>query len=294
MAISSDDIRVFLAVLDRGSFSAAARALDRVPSAVSMAVGMMEAELDLILFDRSGREAKPTADALSLEPKARQAASQLRLFETHALSLHQGLEARLTLVVAPELLSLHWSRALAKLAREYPALAVDVLSTPQDGALAMLHGEKADLAVLFERPHVDEREAFTEIGLEILVGVIASEHDRLAGGMPLESDDLFTMRQIVVGGRDGVTDPRLVHSHDVWYTDSHLAALNMIQERLGWAYLPQSLVQAHIDNGTLAKIALADFTNQIRLWVDGVWLRHRPLGLGARRLVELLRQGAGQ
>ena len=88
MPLSSDDIRVFLAVLDKGSFSAAARSLGRVPSAVSMSIGLLEADLDLLLFDRSGREARPTADALSLEPKARQILSQLRLFENHALSLN--------------------------------------------------------------------------------------------------------------------------------------------------------------------------------------------------------------
>lgn len=42
MNFSSDNIQLFLAVLDRGSFSAAARALQRVPSAVSMAIGNLE------------------------------------------------------------------------------------------------------------------------------------------------------------------------------------------------------------------------------------------------------------
>ncbi len=44
---SSDNVAVFLAVVDHGSFSAAARALGRVPSAVSMAIASLEAELDL-------------------------------------------------------------------------------------------------------------------------------------------------------------------------------------------------------------------------------------------------------
>lgn len=52
MALSSDNLQVFLAVLDHGSFSAAARSLRRVPSAVSMAIANLEAELDLQLFDR--------------------------------------------------------------------------------------------------------------------------------------------------------------------------------------------------------------------------------------------------
>lgn len=292
MPVSSEDIKVFLAVLDCGSFSAAARSLGRVPSAVSMSVGLMEAELGLLLFDRSGREAKATPEALSLEPKARQIVSQLRLFETHALSLHQGLEARLTLVVVPELLSLPWSRNLARLSKQYPSLAVDVLSIPQDGALAMLHSRKADLAILFERPRIDERELFAEIGTEIFVGVISPDHEAVADSKRrIKNEDLFSVRQIVVGGRDGAADSRFVLAHDVWYTDSHLAALNMVLESLGWAYLPQSLVQRLIDNKTLAPMASPDFSNEVRLWVDVVWLKHAPLGLGAARLVELLRQG---
>ena len=48
MAFSSDSVHLFLAVLDHGSFSAAARALGRVPSAVSMAMASLEAELDML------------------------------------------------------------------------------------------------------------------------------------------------------------------------------------------------------------------------------------------------------
>ena len=67
MNFNSDSIELFLAVIERGSFSAAARALGRVPSAVSMSIGNLEAELGYLLFDRSHREPKPTAMALSLD-----------------------------------------------------------------------------------------------------------------------------------------------------------------------------------------------------------------------------------
>ena len=59
MVFTSESLRVFLAVIDQGSFSAAARTLGRVPSAVNMAVSQLEAELDLELFDRSTRKALP-------------------------------------------------------------------------------------------------------------------------------------------------------------------------------------------------------------------------------------------
>ena len=71
MPFSADQVPLFLAVLDAGSFSAAARKLGRVPSAVSMAIAQLEAELDLQLFDRRGREPVPSAAARALEPQAR-------------------------------------------------------------------------------------------------------------------------------------------------------------------------------------------------------------------------------
>ena len=81
MAFTSDSLAIFLAVLEAGSFSAAARKLGRVPSAVSMAIAQLEAELDLVLFDRATRKALPTSAALALEPQARQVICQLNLLD---------------------------------------------------------------------------------------------------------------------------------------------------------------------------------------------------------------------
>ena len=134
MSLSSDNLQVFLAVLDHGSFSAAARSLRRVPSAVSMAIANLEAELDLQLFDRSGREPRPTAAARSLEPQARLVDAQLKALQVQALGLTQGLESRLTLAIAPELLAAPWSGALSTLAADYPLLEVEVLAAPQADA----------------------------------------------------------------------------------------------------------------------------------------------------------------
>ena len=78
MNFSSDNIQLFLAVLDRGSFSAAARALKRVPSAVSMAIAQLEAELDLPLFDRATRKALPLCSRR--RPKVTKAGSSSALW----------------------------------------------------------------------------------------------------------------------------------------------------------------------------------------------------------------------
>ncbi|WP_377701678.1 LysR family transcriptional regulator [Pseudoduganella sp. UC29_71] len=295
MAFSSDNVAIFLAVLDHGSFSAAARALGRVPSAVSMAVAQLEAELDLQLFERSSRHVHATESARALEAEARQMAGQLRRLQAHALSLHQGLERHLTLAVAPELLSVPWSEPLARLAQEFPSLEVSVLSAPQADALRMLYDGAAQLALIYERQRVDERESFQELGSEVLMAVISPRHPlaRERNGR-FRWEDLVDIRQVAIVGRDTQTqDERILISRKVWRTDSHLATLGLVQAGLGWAYLPKRLAAPLVESGELLGIGFEHMSNQVRLWVDVVWLNDKPLGLGAKRLIALMKDISG-
>jgi DNA-binding transcriptional LysR family regulator len=289
MAFTSENVKVFLEVLDSGSFSAAARKLKRVPSAISMTMSQLEAELDISLFDRSSREATPTVAALALEPKARQVQRQLRELQTQALQLHQGLEKRLTVAVAPELLSAGWNAPLAKLSEEFPTLEVEIRSEPQADALKLLHEGEVQIALVFERPALDERERFQEFGSELLVAVVGPGYPLAMLDGPLREEHLKNMRQIVVAsGEIADADPRMVLSKQVWLTDSHLATLSMVQAGLGWAWLPKTLIQPLITNGSLIEIQFANMTNELWLWVDMVWVKDRPLGLGAQRYITLM------
>ena len=293
MAFSSDNIQVFLSVLDQGSFSAAARSLSRVPSAVSMAIAHLEADLNLVLFDRSGREPRPTPQALALVPQARLLAEQLLKLDTHALSLTQGLEPCLTIAVAPELLAATpWSAALVQLSAEHPLLEVEVLAAPQTDALGMLHSGRAHVALVFERASLDAREGFQEVGREILVAVVAPTHPMLRGRQAsrgVREDDLAVQRQIVVAGRHSVdADERTVMSRHQWRTDTPVAAMGLVIAGLGWAWLPQGFVRSPLAAGLLVEIPLENFSNVMPLWVDAVWPKTRPLGVAARRFLALL------
>jgi len=295
MAFTSETVKIFLEVLDSGSFSAAARRLKRVPSAISMSISQLEAELDMQLFDRSAREAIPTSAARALEPKARQARQQLLELQTQALQLHQGLEKRLTLAVAPELLSSGWNSPLASLAQEFPALEIEVRSEPQADALRLLHTGAVQIALLFERPTLDERERFQEVGSELLVAVASPHYPEIkAHGGPIREEHLRNMRQIVVGsGEMAKSDTCMLLSRRIWLTDSHLATLSLVQAGLGWAWLPRTLIQSALSAGTLVEIAFENMSNELQLWVDIVWVKDRPLALGAQRYIELMRDQAG-
>lgn len=292
MAFDLDNLNAFLAAVDRGSFSAAARALNRVPSAISMAIANLEAELGLQLFDRSGREPKPTVHALSLLPQARLLAEQLDRLNTHALSLTKGLEPALRIALLPELIAADsWSTALQALSLEYPLLEVEVLTAPQGDALNMLHSGRADLALVFERYGMGAHEAFQEIAEERLVAVVAPHHPllRRVVDASVRDTELLCERQIVVAGRDvSQVDQRISVSRVQWRTDSPAAALSLVAAGAGWAWLPSAFVRPYLADGSLVEIPTENLTNVLRFFVDIVWSTERPLGLAAKRFIELL------
>lgn len=294
MPFPPEQVPLFLTVLDTGSFSAAARKLGRVPSAVSMAMGQLEAELGLQLFDRTGREPIPTPAAQALEPQARLLAQQVQQLNQQALALHEGLEKRLTLAIAPELLATAWAEYLRPVIAQFPALVVEVLVAPQADALELLHAGRAQLALVFERPTIDAREDFQEQGAETLVAVMSPRHPlwqrlQTRGDSHIDMAQLAAARQILVASRDpALTDQRFVFSHQLWRADSHGAARALIAAGLCWGWLPQSFVDPHIHSGELVQIPFANLSNGTKLFVDWVWSKERPLGLAATLFVQQL------
>ncbi|MGH8953504.1 MAG: LysR family transcriptional regulator [Microbacterium sp.] len=71
-------LTAFLAALDDGSFTAAAKTLGMTQASVSELVARLERELGITLFARGSRRLVPTAAALELRPHAAQAVSAVQ------------------------------------------------------------------------------------------------------------------------------------------------------------------------------------------------------------------------
>lgn len=288
MNFSSDTILLFLAVLDRGSFSAAARALGRVPSAVSMAIGNLEAELGYTLFERGSREARPTAQAQA-PPHARLIAEQLGLLEVHALELSRGLESSLAIAVVPDIDQRPLLGAITRLGERYPLLDIELLAAPQEEALQLLDSGRVRLCLAFAGLQVDPRRSFQHIALESLVATLSPHHPALREGRIRNLEDLVNLRQILVCSRDlPLSDPRSLIGTSHWRTDSLDLALQMVEAGLGWGDLPLARVAPLLADGRLVRLRFQNTRNELQLPVNAFWLKQQPLGQAARTLVGLL------
>ncbi|WP_284879541.1 LysR family transcriptional regulator [Acinetobacter variabilis] len=290
MNINQEQLLMFKLVMETGSFSAAARKLGKVPSAVSMSIANLEIDLNLALFERIGREPKPTAQAKVLYEKTEQLLVEINQWKQHALALSSGLESELNIVVVSELLHTRWTDYIVLLEREFPALQVNVFSAPQEDAHRMLFEGSAQLALMFEREQLETREQFIELKREVLVAVAAKQHP-LSQFHQVSYEQILQNRQIVVASRDRSIKPELLFSRNYWRTDNHHSACSMIQQGLGWGVLPLEMIneQPHLQE-QLQILHLLDFTPKFEYFVDLVWSRETRLGTAAHFLISHLRQ----
>ncbi|RLZ08151.1 LysR family transcriptional regulator [Acinetobacter sp. 2JN-4] len=289
MNINQEQLLMFQTVIEIGSFSAAARKLGKVPSAVSMSIANLEIDLNLNLFDRIGREPTPTAEAIVLYGKTQQLLIEMNQWKQHAYALSTGLESTLNIVVVSELLHTNWTDYITLLEQHFPSLAINIVSAPQEDALQMLLDQSAQLALMFEREHLDSREQFVELKQEALVPVIAENHP-LAQLEQVSFEQMVQTRQIVVASRDKNIKPELLFSKDYWRTDNHHSACMMIVRNLGWGVLPLEMFNENPELKKKLKILkLYDFSPKFEYYVDLVWSRESELGAAARFLIEHIR-----
>ena len=289
MNINQDQLIIFITVMETGSFSAAARQLGKVPSAISMSIANLEIDVDLKLFERVGREPLPTPQAQSLYEKSKQLLIEMKQWKQHAFALSSGLESHLNIVVVSELLHTRWTDYIVLLEQQFPELQINIFSAPQEDALHLLMTQAADLAFMFEREQLQSSEQFVELKREILVPV-AARHSPLAESDQVSFEQILQNRQIVVASRDRQIKPELLFSKHYWRTDNHHSACSMIKQGLGWGVLPLEMLNEHPElQHELKILQLLDFTPKFEYFVDLVWSREHQLGAAAHFLINYVR-----
>ncbi|ENX09298.1 MAG: LysR family transcriptional regulator [Acinetobacter sp.] len=289
MKLTSEQLELILEIIDRGNFSAAARALNRVPSAVSMAIANLEAELNLKLFERSKNHLAPTDIALSIEPHARLIVTKLRQLEMHLTELSTGLETRIAIGVAADVNQKLLLPAIAHLLQRYPLLDIEMVSAPQQELKARLHQNEIDLYIAYSSSELDRNERFRLLGTEKFVAAISPQGaQQLKDNHKNELTMLSELRQIIIASKHyPLPDSRVLVSDSYWYSDSLLMAINMVEQGFGWGNFPLSTVQEHFTQGSLVRLEFHDTTNRLDMPIHAIWPSHKPLSQTIQMLIEL-------
>ncbi|MFW1837926.1 LysR family transcriptional regulator [Acinetobacter gyllenbergii] len=289
MKLNREQLELILEIMDRGNFSAAARALNRVPSAVSMAIANLEAELNLKLFERSKNHLTATEVALSIEPHARLILTKLGQLDLHLTELSTGLETSLCIGIAADVNQKFLLAGIEQLIQRYPLLNIDMVSAPQQELKTRLHNNEIDLYIAYSSSQLDNNERFRLLGIEQFVAAVSpKDAQKLKAQNKNELTMLSELRQIIVASKHyPLPDSRVLVSDSCWYSDNLSIAIDMVEQGLGWGNFPLSVVQTHFAKQRLVRLAFLDTTNGLDMPIHAIWPAYKPLSKSMQLLIEL-------
>ncbi|QNH51310.1 LysR family transcriptional regulator [Acinetobacter venetianus] len=289
MRLNREQLELILEIIDRGNFSAAARALNRVPSAVSMAIANLEAELNLKLFERSKNHLEPTEVTLSIEPHARLIVTKMRQLDMHLTELSTGLETRISIGIAADMNQRYLLAGVEQLIQLYPLLNIEMVCAPQQELKARLQNNEIDLYVAYSSSELDKNERFRLLGVEKFVAAISpKDAQHLKDHDKNELTMLSELRQIIVASKHyPLPDRRVLVSDAYWYSDNLAMAINMVEQGMGWGNFPLSIVSKHFSKHSLIRLEFSDTTNGLDMPIHAIWPSYKPLSKTLQRLIQL-------
>jgi DNA-binding transcriptional LysR family regulator len=255
--VTIEQLRTLRAVLEAGSFSAAARKLGRVQAAVSQSIDRLEAQLGLRLFDRSGRLPRLTAHGEAVARAAAKVESGVDALDELVTSLKRGAETTLSIVVDV----LFPTSSLVAFAQDFSAAHPEVDLVLFNDTLSAVTAhvrdrrstwgvavEDADLTDLDHRP----------IALVRLVPVAAPAHPLAGIAGSIDRGGLAGAVQIVLGEHrpDRAADDHGIFSPRTWRVVDLATKHALIASGLGWGHLPEHLVRDDLRAGRLVELRL--------------------------------------
>lgn len=290
--ISFDRLRAFIATVDEGSFSAAARRLNRVQSAVSEAVGGLETQLGVTLFDRGGRYPRLTVEGAVLLSDARAVIGGVDGIKARAKGMAAGIEAELSVVI-DVFFPIDTIALVANTFRSaFPMTPLRLYVEALGAALAPVLDSRVSIGIVGPAPMVPLGITAERLMGVPIVMVAAPDHPLAAFRGPVSRHECAQHVQLVLTDRSDLSAGRdfEVLSPSTWRLADLFAKHAFLLRGLGWGGMPIHTVEKDIEAGRLICLDVEDTpSNSIILAMSAVYRSADPPGPAGRWFIERLR-----
>ena len=255
MKLTLEALQALDAIARKGSFAAAAAELHRVPSALTYTMQKLEQDLDVPLFDRSGRRARLTAAGEELLREGRQLLQAAGELECRVKRVATGWETELRIALDiiipatqlfPLIEAFYAEESGTRLRLSYEVLA---------GTWDALASNRADLAlgVSGDTP-AGGAYAVRMLGYKDFVFALAPTHPLAAMTEPITHEQILAHRAIAIGDSSRNLPPRsigLLTGQDVLTVPDLASKVAAQVAGLGCGYLPAHAAAPLVHEGRL-------------------------------------------
>ena len=271
-ALTPDALQLMDTIARSGSFAAAARAMGRVPSALTYSVRQLEEALDVLLFDRSSRQARLTAAGQELLDEGRRLLAEMDAVANRVRRVATGWESELTVAADGvmsrltlfELVESFYAQRLddsvGASGPSGPSTRLRLRSEILAGLWETLLSGQADLAigVMMNAPPQQGIE-LRPLGEVDFVFAVAPQHALASAAGPLSDAQILLHRAVAVADSAQRADPvtlNLLPGQDVLTVPTLAAKIEALLRGLGCGFVPEPMVREHLRSGRLVTPAV--------------------------------------
>ncbi|WP_240206117.1 LysR family transcriptional regulator [Vibrio sp. CyArs1] len=286
---SIEQLEAFITTVETGSFSAAARKLGKVQSAVSQNIMNLEIDCGVDVFDRSGRYPVLTDAGNKLLPYARAAITQHQRLADLVDTLGHGEIQPIVLAVDEGIPLERITPILKTLSEEFPSLQLECLLASSVDIIEMVQSGRATSGLVYGEHVIPFSLDFEHVGDFEFDIFVSSEHP-LAKTITPHLEMLSLHRQLVVSSRSSQKSSfHQVLSPDVWYSDSYAMIIEWCLAGFGWTYAPSYMAKEALAQGKLVQVPIEFEKISAITNIDLIQHSSKSKDAGHKRLRELLR-----
>jgi len=255
-----DQLRVLTAVVDEGSFSAAARRLNRAQSVISYTIATLENQLGLTLLERGHRRPTLTDAGQAMLADARRIGVLVDELRARAAGLTSGLETEVGLAVDVMFPTDGLVAALQDFAAAYPTVTLRLRVEALGAVMQLVLDGVCGLGISGGMPRLPNSIIRRQIGALRLIPVAAPCHPLARREGPIPTSECRDHVQLVLTDRSRLTEGQdfAVLAARTWRLGDLGAKHALLRAGLGWGNMPESMVGDDLASGRLVRLDIAD------------------------------------
>jgi DNA-binding transcriptional LysR family regulator len=280
--LTPDALAMLQVIADTGSFAAAARASNMVPSALTYRVRQMEEALDVLLFDRSSRQAQLTEAGAELLREGARLLAEIDAVANRVKRVATGWEPQFTIAVDSIIDRATVMELCAGFFTTNPPTRLKLRAETLSGTLAALTSGQADLALGVVMDDNTKTGLLREpLGMVSFVFAVAPHHPLALVPEPLSDKVIRQHRAVAIADsiQHGMSlSIGLLTGQDVFTVADMPSKLDAQIRGMGAGFLPTCLAQPYIDTGRLVAKSVERTEHQIQ--TSYAWRKAGKAGQG--------------
>lgn len=255
-----DQLRVFISVVEAGSFAGAARKLNRATSVISYTIANLELQLGVSLFDRlTTKKPQLTLEGRTVLAEARAVSNGINNLRAKVKGMLEGIEPEINLALDVMLPAARVTDALKAFREAYPNVNLKLYMEALGAVTQMVRNREASIGI--SGPLDVEVDGLERVGVGhvTLIPVAAPDHPLARAGRN-EPGAGREHTQLVLTDRSTLTQGLefAVVATRTWRLADLGAKHMLLKEGIGWGNMPEPMVREDIAAGRLVELDMPD------------------------------------